>query len=70
MNIRSTPINHKQIYNLRTHGDKLSRLAGPFPSLVSFLEEMHENCPPRILIQAESRNICYFLTVQEDHDET
>ena len=46
MNIRSTPINHKQIYNLRTHGDKLSRLAGPFPSLVSFLEEMHENCPP------------------------
>jgi hypothetical protein len=45
MNIRSTPINHKQIYNLRTHGDKLSGLAGPFPSLVSFLEEMHENCP-------------------------
>ncbi len=46
MNIRSTSINHKQIYNLRTHGDKLSRLAGPFPSLVTFLEQMHENCPP------------------------
>ena len=46
MNIRSTSINHKQVYNLRTHGDKLDRLAGPFPSLISFLEEMHEDCPP------------------------
>ena len=46
MTIRSTSINHKQIYNLRTHGDKLARLAGPFPSLVSFLEQMHEDCPP------------------------
>ena len=45
MSIRLTAINHGQIYNLRTHGDKLSGLAGPFPSLVSFLEEMHENCP-------------------------
>jgi hypothetical protein len=46
MIIRLTAINHGQIYNLRTHGDKLSRLAGTFPSLRSFLEDMHENCPP------------------------
>lgn len=47
MSIRSTSINHKQIYNLRTHGDKLSELARPYPSLVSFLNEMHEHCPAK-----------------------
>jgi len=46
MTIRSTSINHKQIYNLRTHGDKLSRLASQFPTLIAFLDDMHDACPP------------------------
>jgi len=45
MTIRSTVIEHKQSFNLRTHEYKLSRLAGEFPSLISFLNKMHQACP-------------------------
>lgn len=47
MSIRTTKLEHKQTYHLRTHEDKLPRLAGEFPTLVSFLDEMHLNCPDK-----------------------
>jgi hypothetical protein len=43
--IRSTTINHRQTYNLRTHCEKLGKLSTDFQSLVDFLDQMHDACP-------------------------